>query len=75
VIFAVPDAAFIADGVAMSLVRPATPAQRKRDKVDPSSSVKLSVTPRWLTLLRAADLQGQPGPAQARSSARVGQLV
>lgn len=72
---AVPDAAFIADGVAIGLVRPATPAQRRRDKVEASHAVRLSVTPRWLTLLRAADLRGQTRPDSAPASARVSQLV
>lgn len=72
---AVPDAAFIADGVAIGLVRPATPAQRRRDKVEASHAVRLSVTPRWLTLLRAADLRGQTRPGAAPASAHLGQLV
>jgi hypothetical protein len=75
VITAFPDAAFIADGVAISLVRPATPAQRSRDKVEASHTVRLSVTPRWLTLLRGADLRAQTRPDSAPASARVSQLV
>jgi hypothetical protein len=75
VITAVPDAAFIADGVAIGLVRPAIPAQRNRNTKDASHAVRLSVTPRWLTLLRAADLQGQQRPESAPASARLSQLV
>jgi hypothetical protein len=75
VITALPDAAFIADGVAIGLVRPATPAQRSRDKVEASNTVRLSVTPKWLTLLRGADLPVSTRTDSAPASARLSQLV
>ena len=74
-ITAVPDAAFIADGVAISLVRPAAPVQRSRNRVDASHTVRLSVTPRWLTMLRAGDLRGQSRSDAGLASARLSQLV
>jgi hypothetical protein len=75
VITAVPDAAFIADGVAICLVRPAARVQRSRNRVDASHTVRLSVTPRWLTMLRAADLRGESRPDAGLASARLSQLV